>query len=122
MTRTFREHYKFVRSSSPGPFFAVKSNPMKSRIAIAWVLALLGLDFASAQDWQPLFDGKSLNGWKASEGPGSFKVVDGLLACDGPRSHLFYVGPDGQADFKNFEFSAEVMTKNGANSGVYFHT
>jgi len=26
------------------------------------------------------------------------------------------------ADFKNFEFSAEVMTRPGANSGIYFHT
>jgi len=86
---------------------------------------ILGLTVAislPAQDWQPLFDGKTLNGWKASETPGSFKVVDGQIACDGPRSHLFYVGPDGKADFKNFELSLEVMTRNGANSGVYFHT
>jgi hypothetical protein len=75
-----------------------------------------------AQNWQPLFDGKTLNGWKASEAPGSFKVIDGQIACDGPRSHLFYVGPDGNADFKNFELSVEVMTRDGANSGVYFHT
>lgn len=74
------------------------------------------------QDWQPLFDGRTLAGWKAAENPGSFKVVDGLIACDGPRAHLFYVGPDGQADFKNFELSVEVLTRNGANSGVYFHT
>lgn len=69
-----------------------------------------------------MFDGKTLAGWKASANARSFKVVDGQLACDGPRSHLFYVGADGQADFTNFEFSAEVLTRNGANSGVYFHT
>lgn len=74
------------------------------------------------QDWQPLFDGQSLAGWKASEHPGSFRVVAGQIACDGPRAHLFYVGPDSQADFKNFELSAEVLTRNGANSGIYFHT
>ncbi len=77
---------------------------------------------ASGQDWKPLFDGSTLDGWKASEAPGSFKVVDGQIACAGPRSHLFYVGPDGKADFKNFEFSADVKTENGANSGIYFHT
>src|SRR5512138_1597060 len=74
------------------------------------------------QDYLQLFDGKTLNGWKASENPASFKVVDGTIVCDGPRAHLFYVGPDGKADFKNFEISVEAMTRNGANSGVYFHT
>jgi hypothetical protein len=54
--------------------------------------------------------------------PGSFKVVDGKIACDGPRSHLFYVGQTGKADFKNFELSVDVLTEHGANSGVYFHT
>src|SRR6516225_4902336 len=83
---------------------------------------LIGSLLARAQDWQPLFDGKTLASWKPSEAAGSFKVVDGGIACDGGRSHLFYIGEDGHADFKNFELSAEVMTKAGANSGVYFHT
>jgi hypothetical protein len=85
-------------------------------------LGLWGASGLQAAEWQRLFDGKTLEGWKASENPGSFKVVDGQIACDGPRAHLFYVGPDGHADFKNFEFSAEVMTKDGANSGIFFHT
>ncbi len=76
----------------------------------------------SASGWQSLFDGKTLRGWKASEHPDSFKVVDGVIACDGPRAHLFYAGDGAKADFKNFEFEAEVMSKPGANSGVYFHT
>ncbi len=71
--------------------------------------------------WINLFDGQSLKGWKANENPASWKVIDGALAADGPRSHLFYVG-DGNASFKDFEFSADVMTKPGANSGIYFHT
>jgi 3-keto-disaccharide hydrolase len=71
----------------------------------------------------PLFDGNSLAGWKASsDSPDSFKVVDGTIACDGPRAHLFYVGDDGQAAFENFEAVAEVKARAGANSGFYFHT
>ncbi|MBN2508069.1 MAG: DUF1080 domain-containing protein [Verrucomicrobia bacterium] len=77
---------------------------------------------APSGDWIPLFDGRTLDGWQAAEHPGSFRVVDGQIACDGPRAHLFYTGPVGRADFKNFEFSAEVLTKPGANSGIYFHT
>ena len=73
-------------------------------------------------NWQPLFDGKTLNGWRASEAPGSFEVRDGAIVVRGPRSHLFYVGEVGQHDFRSFELQLEVMTKPGANSGVYFHT
>ena len=72
------------------------------------------------QGWIQLFDGKTMNGWKAGENPSSWKVENGALVCHGPRSHLFYVGPE--QPFKNFEFKAEVMTTPGSNSGIYFHT
>lgn len=77
---------------------------------------------AERPGWQPLFDGATLNGWKASEHPESWTVKDGTLSCNGERSHLFYVGPDGQAQFTDFEAEFEVFTHTGANSGVYFHT
>ena len=70
----------------------------------------------------PLQDGKSLAGWKAAERPESWVVEDGAFVSHGERSHLFYVGKVGKHDFKNFEFSAEVMTSPGANSGIYVHT
>ncbi len=78
---------------------------------------------ASAEEgWTPLFDGKSLDGWTPSENKASWKVVDGMLAADGPRSHLFYSGPVRSAAFKNFELKADVMTRPLCNSGLYFHT
>jgi hypothetical protein len=97
---------------------------MNIRWRVAWLLLILPTvgSRVKAQEWQDLFDGRTLAGWKASEAPGSFKVANGQIVCDGPRSHLFYIGRDGKADFKNFELSVEVLTKNGANSGVYFHT
>jgi hypothetical protein len=49
-------------------------------------------------------------------------VEDGKIVVHGPRSHLFYVGPIHNHDFKNFEIKADVMTFEHANSGVYFHT
>ncbi|MCX7887950.1 MAG: DUF1080 domain-containing protein [Verrucomicrobiae bacterium] len=73
--------------------------------------------------WISLFDGKTLSGWKSNEEtPGCFTVENGILKVSGGRSHLFYVGPDGKAKFKNFEFKAKVMTTPGSNSGIYFHT
>jgi hypothetical protein len=70
--------------------------------------------------WVNLFDGRSLDGWKAADHPEAWTVKDGTLACNGDRSHLFYVGADGQARFENFEAEIEVFTHPGANSGVYF--
>ncbi len=85
---------------------------------------LFALTVLAADDggWIPLFDGKSLEGWKASEAPGTFSVADGAIVVHGKRSHLFYEGRVADHDFKNFEFKADVLTKAGANSGIYFHT
>jgi hypothetical protein len=77
---------------------------------------------AAAQDWIPLQDGKSLAGWKANKLPESWVVEDGVFVTRGGPSHLFYVGKVGKHEFRNFEFSAEVMTSPGANSGIYVHT
>ena len=75
-----------------------------------------------ASEWIPLFDGRTLNGWKSSETEGVFSVDHGEIVARGGRSHLFYTGPAHNADFKNFEFSAEFNSGPHANSGVYFHT
>lgn len=72
--------------------------------------------------WISLFDGKSFDGWKASEAPGTFSIEDGAIKVAGPRSHLYYEGRVMNHDFKNFEFKARVMTRPGSNSGIYFHT
>ena len=76
----------------------------------------------SATGWQLLFDGQSLAHWRASDQPGSFSVKDGAIVVRGPRSHLFYMGPVQQHDFRNFELKVDVKTFPKANSGVYFHT
>ena len=72
--------------------------------------------------WISLFDGQSLNGWRASEAPGTFRVENGVIVVHGPRAHLFYEGPVGNHDFRNFEWKADILTFPGANSGMYFHT
>jgi hypothetical protein len=70
--------------------------------------------------WIELFDGKTLDGWKAAEAKDSFTVEDGCIVAHGkPRGHLFY---ETKEPFKNFELEAEVKTETTANSGIYFHT
>lgn len=72
--------------------------------------------------WTTLFDGKSLDGWKASENPATFSVQDGMIVVFGDRAHLFYTGPFMDHTFKNFEFKLSVMTTPGSNSGLFIHT
>lgn len=74
------------------------------------------------EEWISLFDGKTLDGWKASENPATFAVEDGAIVVHGPRAHLFYDGEVNDHDFKNFELKVDVMTFPGSNSGIYFHT
>lgn len=72
--------------------------------------------------WTPLFNGRDLTGWRASETEGCFSVRDGAIVVHGGRSHLFYTGPVQNADFRDFDFVAKVKTTAGSNSGIYFHT
>ncbi|HUS01521.1 MAG TPA: DUF1080 domain-containing protein [Chitinophagaceae bacterium] len=72
--------------------------------------------------WISLFDGTSLNNWRASENPSTFSVENGMIVVHGPRAHLFYEGPVMDHHFKNFEFQAQVMTTPGSNSGIFIHT
>ncbi len=96
---------------------------MKWMGVLAGVLVLVGVGFAGEEEgWISLFDGKSLDGWKASEKTESFSVRDGMICVESGRSHLYYDGDVQKHVFKNFELKLDVMTKAGGNSGVYFHT
>ena len=72
--------------------------------------AMLGAASAAEPGWTTLFDGKSLDGWRASETKSTFKLVDGALVAHGTRSHLFYVGDVNGGSFENFELKVDVMT------------
>src|SRR5688500_2154534 len=67
-----------------------------------------------------IFDGKSMDGWKISENPDTFKLVDGAMVAKGKLAHAFYVGDE--KPFTNFELKLDIMTRAKANGGVYFHT
>ncbi len=89
---------------------------------IAFAISAAPAAQESEEGWIPLFNGKSLQGWKASEHAETWRVDEGCLVASGDRSHLFYEGPAGSHDFQNFELVAEVRTEKGCNSGIYFHT
>jgi hypothetical protein len=91
-------------------------------LVAAGILAL-GVPRGTAQEepvpgrdgWISMFDGKTLDGWKANENPESWKVVDGAITGDGERSHLFWM----VRECENCEFRAEVKLNHGGNSGMY---
>ena len=98
---------------------------MKTLITLALVgliqITLLGQK-KNSDGWISLFDGKTLTGWKASEHPGTFTILDGMIVAFGDRAHLFYEGTVNNHTFKNFEFKTKVMTTPGSNSGIFIHT
>lgn len=99
---------------------------MKRSICLPLALFTLLAATAHAKDpangkdegWIKLFNGKNLDGWKASELPENWTVADGCIVGKGNRSHLFYV----DREFTDVEFKAEVKINAGGNSGMYFRT
>ena len=101
----------------------MSSSPLRPTL-LATAALFLSAYAAFASEPIQMFDGKSLAGWKPSKNSpeGTYKVEDGVLQIRGGQGHLFFVGADGKASFKNFDFTAKVKTYPGANSGLYFHT
>lgn len=76
------------------------------------------VEMLKKEGWVPLFDGKTLSGWKTADNPDSWEALpDGTVRGKGPRSHLF-----SPKEYTDFEYRADVLTKPGTNSGMYFRT
>jgi len=100
---------------------------MRLGVSMCLALALGSISFAAEpasveKDFVSLFDGKTFNGWKVGKNADAFQIRDGMIVVNGKVSHLFYDGPVGNHEFKNFHFKADVMTFPHSNSGIYFHT
>ncbi|MEM1157255.1 MAG: DUF1080 domain-containing protein [Verrucomicrobiota bacterium] len=92
---------------------------------------LVILTFASVtsgkDDWEVLFNGKDLSGWRTTFDDKSFKVVDGVICANAvgkKMNHLYYAGDkkEGFVRFKNFELQLEARSEANSNSGIFFHT
>lgn len=79
-------------------------------------LLLSSLAIAADDGWIDMFDGKSLDGWKANEEPENWTVEDGQIVGRGSRSHLFWM----KEQCGDCEFRAEVKISDHGNSGMYF--
>mgnify|MGYP001157849742 CR=1 FL=1 len=90
---------------------------MNFRIVVGLVIVSLAAFLAPATDgWESMFDGKTLDGWKALEAPENWKVENGAIVGRGGRSHLFWM----KEECVDCEFKAEVSINDGGNSGMFF--
>ena len=84
-----------------------------------------------SNEWINLFDGTSLDGWRAYNGdqmPPGWKIVDSVLTFNtkqileqdydykGNRDIMY-----GEEEFENFELYLEWKIPKGGNSGIYYH-
>lgn len=83
------------------------------------MLAVLGT-LASAADWKPLFDGKTLDGWSGD--PRLWSVHDGVItgSTEGtPLTHNEFLIT--KSEYGNFILHAEMKLRNH-NSGIQFRS
>ena len=71
--------------------------------------------------WILLFNGKDFTDWQIDKwNPESISIEEGAIKCHGAPSMIYYSGE--AKSMKDFHFVADVMTKPGANGGIFFHT
>ena len=87
--------------------------------AAALCLSLLASSATAEDQWVPLFDGKTMEGWeKVGSEQSVWEVKDGALCGSGPASMVVCTkGP-----YKNFRYRCEVKINDKGNSGLYFRT
>ena len=84
-----------------------------------------------SNDWINLFDGRSLEGWRAYNGekmPPGWKIIDSTLTFTTDQileKDYDYTGSRdiiyGAEEFDNFELYVEWKIPKGGNSGIFYH-
>ena len=73
---------------------------------------------AHADNWQPLFDGKTLDGWSIKSGYATYKIEDGGVivgkTAEGSGNSFLCT----EKEYGDFELEFEVKVDDGLNSGV----
>jgi len=87
------------------------------------VTALMSAVFISVygQEWEELFNGKNLKGWKQLDGTAEFRVEDGMVvgvSTMGVPNSFLATGED----YTDFILEYEMKMDRGLNSGVQFRS
>lgn len=89
---------------------------LELKMGCLMLFGLLAAGPLMAQEFQPLFDGKSLAGWeKIGVKKDVWSVADGLLLMSGEGGGWLAT----PRDYSNFEFELEFQLTPDSNSGVY---
>lgn len=84
-----------------------------------FLATLAAAPLAADNEWEPLFDGSSLEGWFNPYEWGQAAVVDGEIRLISPESKKFFLLTE--KEYSDFVFEAEVRLPEGkANSGFVF--
>ncbi len=90
------------------------------RILSTSLIALL-CSASFADDWKPLFNGKSFDGWKQLGGVAKYAIEDdeiiGTSVTGTPNSFMAT-----EKEYTDFVLEFEVWVQNGLNSGVQFRS
>ena len=98
---------------------------LKKLTSLFVAIAAVAMSVSAAEieeGFVPLFDGKTLEGWKANNNADDFSIEDGAIKANGDCTHLFYVGEVNGAKFKDFELRLDVMTRKNSNGGFFIHS
>lgn len=92
---------------------------MKKKLMFA--LCLCGAMSLSAQTWEPLFNGKNLNGWKRLNGKAEYKVennaIVGYTKANTPNTFLVT-----KKNYGDFILELEFKVDDTMNSGIQFRS
>ena len=79
------------------------------------------ITIAQQGEWQNLFNGKDLTGWKQLNGKARYEVKDGMIVgstvSDQPNSFLAT-----EKDYQDFVLELEFMVDTTMNSGIQFRS
>ncbi|MDO6446965.1 DUF1080 domain-containing protein [Colwellia sp. 1_MG-2023] len=78
-------------------------------------------EIKESSDWQSLFDGKTLNGWKQINGSATYEVIDGAIVGTSVKNsrNSFLVT---EATYSDFIMEFEAKVDSPLNSGVQFRS
>ncbi len=80
------------------------------------IFLVLSSSFVSAQNWQPLFNGKDLSGWTVRGGEGSYKVEDNMIVGSTKGNANTFLTRD--KDYGDFILELELFVDPTMNSGI----
>lgn len=94
---------------------------MKQILSLVILFSMVFHSFAADNDWQNLFNGKNLDGWKQLNGKAKYEVVDGTIVgttvLNTPNSFLAT-----EKEYSDFIFEVDLLVEENMNSGIQFRS